>query len=289
MIFIVVPVYNRLECLKNLMDDLKDQLFVEEIRLIIVDSGSTDGTVEFVESKIRDSSIDFPIELLVGSPSWWWGKATAAGIGLCRSELNTNDFVLLLNDDVRLPKNYFNSMMRLADLNPKCLVTSALKANVLDEHPFHYGVLVDEENLNFVDLAHNVGASDSVFFSDVCSGRGTLIPAAAILNGVTVRYRKFPHYLADYDLGIQSRKKGFLIVGSKEVWLVANQIQGNAKRYANMRSYLFKKESPGRLISWFFFWIYNDLRLPRRKRIRSGFVLAQRRFRGKSILENSED
>jgi GT2 family glycosyltransferase len=289
MIFIVVPVYNRLNCLKDLVEDLEEQQFTEELKLVIVDSGSTDGTVEFVKSEMRDSTFGFPMELLIGSPSWWWGRATAEGIKYCRADLGASDFVLLLNDDVRLPRNYLLSMMKLANSNPKCLVTSALKANLLDEEPFHYGVLVDEQNLNFVDVPSHVGATDPEFFSDVCSGRGTLIPAAAILDGVTARHRKFPHYLADYDIGIQSRKNGFLIVGSREVWLVAHEVQGNAKRYDKLTSYLFKKESPGRLISWFFFWIGNDMRLPRRTRIRSGFRLVRRQILGKSVFENSED
>lgn len=63
---IVIPVYNRLECTKRIVACLRTQAVDEELKILVVDDGSTDGTAEYL-------SLQHDIEVIQGDSTLWWG------------------------------------------------------------------------------------------------------------------------------------------------------------------------------------------------------------------------
>ena len=116
---IVAPVHNRrsitVRCLKSLSRIAGDDL---EVRTIIVDDGSTDGTSETVER-------EFPnVEIIKADGNLWFTEGTNVGI---RAALKHDpDYVLTINDDEVFDADFLKYMVETAEKNPKSIVGSLL-------------------------------------------------------------------------------------------------------------------------------------------------------------------
>jgi glycosyltransferase involved in cell wall biosynthesis len=91
-ISIITPSFNQLSFLKETMESIHSQVVDVEVEHIVIDGGSTDGTVEYLES-------------LGGQVVWWSGKdegqADAVNKGIGKA---TGDVIGWLNsDDLYLP------------------------------------------------------------------------------------------------------------------------------------------------------------------------------------------
>ncbi len=257
MIFILVPVHNRLVHVKPFVEDLARQRGAPEFRLVVIDAGSTDGTREFLRSFAtgqREQPLD--LDIVEGHGDWWWSRSIQMGIDRVLPHLSTTDKVMIINDDVSLDPTYLQRIAELSDDHPDALITSCLVAT--DDAtgvPFHFGVSIDQERLRFVDVVPAAtDGRDMLLHSDVASGRGTLFPASAIRGGVRPRVRQLPHYLADYDMGLQARALGYTIIGRSDIYVTTDEVQGNARRFKNQFQYRTRQESPGRLLTWWNFW-----------------------------------
>jgi GT2 family glycosyltransferase len=283
MIFILVPVHNRIDRLRTFIADLERQQHAPEFTLVVVDSGSSDGTSEFISRMAASLSMRqgtlFPV---IGAADWWWSRAVEEGIDRISADLTSMDKVLIINDDVSLEPTYLRKISDLSDAEPTSLVTSCLVApSDLSCAPFHFGVAVDLDRLTFHDITPSANwDARTVIRSDVASGRGTLFPASAMLAGVRPRTRKLPHYLADYDMGLQARRLGYSIVGRPDIYVVTERIQGNSRRFSTRWQYRTRLESPGRLLTWWHFWRSETLGLSTLRLL--GRVVA-RRMNGSNI------
>src|SRR4030095_9622354 len=89
---VAVPVHNRreltLRCLRSLSRIESEGL---DIRVIVVDDGSTDGTGEAIRQQFPD------VEVVHGDGQLWFTEGTNVGV---RTALKNNpDYVLMINDD----------------------------------------------------------------------------------------------------------------------------------------------------------------------------------------------
>ena len=56
LVSVVIPTYNRLPILKKCLDSLESQFLIDKIHdfeIVIVDDGSTDGTIAWLENNIE--------------------------------------------------------------------------------------------------------------------------------------------------------------------------------------------------------------------------------------------
>ena len=56
LVSVVIPTYNRLSILKKCLDSLENQILIDEFfdyEVVIVDDGSTDGTIKWLEENIQ--------------------------------------------------------------------------------------------------------------------------------------------------------------------------------------------------------------------------------------------
>jgi len=98
MIDIIIPTYNGLENVICVLNSLRNQT-VGELRVILVDNGSADGTVEYVKDKHSD------VILIENVTNLGFSKAVNLGINY---SLNNNcpDIILLLNNDIELEPDF---------------------------------------------------------------------------------------------------------------------------------------------------------------------------------------
>lgn len=211
-IYIVIPVFNRLNytiaCLKSLnKQDLKEKV------IIIIDHGSTDGTSEVLKK-------DFPDVVLVnGDESLWWSGATNLGVKKALSLSKSDyDFILTLNNDLEVEANYLSELLSVYDTYKPCLVGST---SVDIQNP---------EKITFIGGTWNIYTAKhqkhkltATSYSEVADrynivpaallpGRGVLIPIKAFKNLGLYDEKNFPHYNADDDFSLRCKRNGYKIL-----------------------------------------------------------------------------
>ncbi len=104
-ISIVILTFNSIEFIKSCMDSIFAQDY-QDFEVIVVDNGSSDGTVDFIKK-------DYPYITLIENKQ---------NLGACKArnqaiELAQSKWVLTLDCDVILEKDFLNKIIKFADEN----------------------------------------------------------------------------------------------------------------------------------------------------------------------------
>lgn len=141
MTFIIIVAYNGMKWLKQCLES------TATFPVIVVDNGSTDGTVDFIKSHYQN------IVLLEQKKNLGFGKANNIGISYALKK--GAEFVFLLNQDAYLAGNCIEKLIETYRANPEYGVLSPI-------HLDGKGELLDEKFCNYVGYKYN-----SNFFSDL--------------------------------------------------------------------------------------------------------------------------
>ncbi|WP_088068519.1 glycosyltransferase [Gottfriedia luciferensis] len=104
---IIILTYNQLEVSKKCFESLAKYTKEEEVEIIVVDNGSTDGTREYLKS--NSSFITILNDINMG-----FAKGCNQGI-----EVATGDNLLFLNNDTIVTENWLDAMFALLNSNEK--------------------------------------------------------------------------------------------------------------------------------------------------------------------------
>ena len=104
---IIIPVYNRPDEIKELLDSLKVQTY-KNFEIIIVEDGSTDKCEEIVKS-FKD---DFDIRYYFKENS---GQGFSRNFGFSKAN---GDYFIVFDSDCLIPSNYFEIVENYLDQNP---------------------------------------------------------------------------------------------------------------------------------------------------------------------------
>ena len=117
-IVIIIPTFNRKNCLEILLHQLKNQIDDKlAIEIIVVVDGSTDGTEEMLEKGFPDAFI------VIGTGNWWYTKSMNEGFKYARKL--KPDYVLTLNDDIEIEHNYIKTLIDdFYKINEDCILGS---------------------------------------------------------------------------------------------------------------------------------------------------------------------
>jgi len=107
---LVIVTWNRLEILKDPLQKIHDQMVAPK-RIIIVDNGSTDGTIAFLE-KLSSSSEQITALFIPDNPGFGAGLAAGMEKGL---EMDTFDYYWLMDDDSKPNANTLASLIETID------------------------------------------------------------------------------------------------------------------------------------------------------------------------------
>jgi GT2 family glycosyltransferase len=255
MIYIVIPVFNRWHFTKACLESLMAQTNGEFVT-VVVDHGSTDGTSQCIRSQ-------FPkVIVLTGDERMWWTAATNAGVKYALDK--KADYILTLNNDLVVEKDYIDNLVLSAGAYPKSLIGSVS----LDiDHPEKVMFAGGTWNAwiskyrSAVDLQKPYSVLKDQYptvSSDLLPGRGTLIPATAFSEAGLFDEVNFPHYMADEDFSLRAQQIGYsLLVSTRCVvfsHVGATGLNGEAKKkktIAHLKADFTSTKSPSKFsVRW---------------------------------------
>ena len=248
---ILIPVFNRLNETKKIISNLRIQNTSEEIKIWIIDDGSTDGTSEWL--KLQND-----LFFLRGNGKLLWGGAINLGINYIIKNHPNDEWILLINNDLEVKKDYVDNLLKIAKKNYPAAVGSVIK-NKKNEI-ISLGPKIDPFKLEVKDIYEkNLVLKKEIILKDVdaLSGRGVIYPLKSIIETKGLNSKIFPHYFGDYSLSMKIKKKGYRLITSMEAIVFTDEdfdnLRKQRKNYTIIRK-LFSRKSTSLFYSYFLFW-----------------------------------
>ena len=214
-VFVVIPVFNRLHFTRKCLEHLSRQRYPRVVP-VVCDGGSTDGTPAAIAR-------EYPAAIVLTSNiELWWAGATAMGVEYALKNGNPDrDFVLFLNNDTEIPEDYITVLVRVARRR-NCAVGAKIVDACNPNRCLDGGEYIDWKTYSFpvkTKIAPDELGCDDV---DVLPGRGSLVSLSVIVRVGNIAAREFPHYIADYDFFLRTKKAGVSLFVTYETSLMAH-------------------------------------------------------------------
>lgn len=201
MIFILVPVHDRIKATLSFIDSINKQTF-KDFKIIIVDDGSTDDTSKIVQNKYPE------IKIIKGDGNLWWTGSVAKGMEYIRRVSKLDDFILCANNDTTFEPNAIEKLLVASIRHKRAICASIIKnseGEVVDS-----AYTINWKNYEFTRIPDGSNG-DYIKQIDVLPCRSTLIPRE-VFEKVKFDYKNFPHYLGDYDFFLHCQRAGFKMI-----------------------------------------------------------------------------
>ncbi len=180
---VIIPVLNERDCLPESLAVLKDQNWIHEI--IVVDGGSTDGTLEWLRQQIGVRIIEAPA-----------GRGIQLNAG---ARAATGDTLIFLHADSRLPPDTGENLRRA--LEAPQVAGGCFCAQFASRRPRSLGIMAAGINLRTV-LTHSATGDQAVF------------ARRSVFEGIG-GFREWPLF-EDVDfVGRMKRVGGFVVIRSR--------------------------------------------------------------------------
>jgi GT2 family glycosyltransferase len=204
MIYLVVPVHNGLDKIKEFIKCVNAQTVREKTILVLVDCGSVDGSTEWSD-KCYDRTI-----ILRKSDRVYCGEAFSFAYKILKGFIKDNDVILLMNTDGIFNEDFVEIGSSL--VNHGLLVTSQSFKNGVQ---FDGCVEVKWGKLQFTLSDH----------PNVCSTRGLFLTGRDFIGSGGFS-RWLPHYCSDYEFTHRLWRQGFKIVTNPKLRIEADGCSG---------------------------------------------------------------
>jgi len=214
---IVIPVFNEINFLHKLFDQIKLYFNKTNIELIFIDDGSTDGSSEVLKEFKEKNDYKFSFKLIKLDINAGKGKAIQTGIKHAGGE-----YILLQDADLELDTKDAKEMFDIIKNNNdiKCIFGSRYLSGKLKKNNYFFNSLIGKLN----SLIFNIFFSQSL--SDVHCG-------LKILHRSVIEKIK----LSVNDFGI-------------EIDLASQIVRNNFFIYEFGVSYFFRSKAQGKKITW---------------------------------------
>ena len=193
---IIIPNYNGLSFMEPCFESLKEQT-VRDFKVLVVDNGSTDGSVEWLKEH-RVPSIFLKENT---------GFSGAVNTGIRAAD---TPYVLLLNNDTRVEPGFVAAMERAMDQSPKIFSVSSRMIQM-----YHPELLYDAGDMySILGWAYQRGVGRSVnLYQKSCrvfsACAGAAIYRRAVFDEIGLFDELHFAYLEDIDVGWRAKLYGY--------------------------------------------------------------------------------
>jgi GT2 family glycosyltransferase len=209
MVFIIIPVFNRLEMTLQCLDAIHQQTF-SDYKVIVVDDGSTDGTAGIVKKKYPRA------EILQGDGSFFWTRCVNTALLHVKPIMTEKDFVLHINNDTSFDSSYIKNLVDFHERHPNSILGSLSydpESKMVSHLGIYHSPWTPFMKQNYREEEIELSRLKGVEYLETVniSARGMLIPAYVINKVGFLDEQNFPQYRSDEDYGIRCKKAGFNI------------------------------------------------------------------------------
>jgi hypothetical protein len=248
---IVVLNYNGKDCLKKCLTSLFSVDY-PNFEVVVVDNNSQDGSLEMARLAFSRATFIKNEQNL--------GFSAGNNVGIKYSLEKMADFVLLLNNDTVVKKDFLKQLIKSAKVNTMAGIFSPLIFSGDGKAVWFSGGKIDWWRMKALNLRDNL--INDFPSSDFISGCAMLV-RAEVFKKIGLLDEDFFLYWEDADFSVRAKKVGFalLVVADAQInHLEKSEEKKEKKVYWLVLSGLlfFKKNTPKHLKPWIF--IYTFLR-----------------------------
>lgn len=251
---VVIPNWNGAKFLADCLESLTQQS--TKAPVIVVDNGSTDGSVKLVRDR-------FPDTVLVELPKNR-GFAGGVNVGINEAIVRGMDYVALLNNDARADKNWLHNLLKAADKHPEAgIITGKLLKND-EKHLDSAGSSMTTRGMPFPRGRNELDEGQFDTGEHVFAGTGgASLYRTTLFQHIGLFDEDFFAYFEDDDISFRAQLAGYRVWyeptarAYHRVSATASKL-GSFTRYHSTKNfiYLYAKNMPGWL-----FWKYKPAML----------------------------
>lgn len=197
MFYVVTAVHNCYAITEAFVDRLLEQT-MQDMTLVLVDDGSTDGTADMVKEKMPNTVI------LTGDGNLWWGGALHMAYKWLCDHAADDDIVMFANDDTQFQNDYLAIAEQFVRQYPDSLITGC-------GYDVHTGELIDGAAHWDFKKGAGVGGFKPTDVANCASTRSLFFTGKVLKKTGGFHPVLLPHYASDYEWTIRAARKGFPI------------------------------------------------------------------------------
>jgi GT2 family glycosyltransferase len=248
MIFVIIPVFNRLRDTIRCLRSIEKQKTKEQITIIIVDDCSTDNTKEFLTKNFAH------VKILTGTGSLFWGGAVSYGIDYVLQNSRLNDKLLLVNNDVELSSNTISELLDILNLKKRKAIVGALTLDKKDRKTvIKSGTLVKSWFFNITHHLYNNLDVNNLSLKkytkvNLLTGRCLMHPIEIFKKVGNYNSKKFIHYGCDDEFSLRVQNFNYEALLCTSTYVFLNKKKNNQLSFCD---FLFSKKSSSNILNKF--------------------------------------
>jgi len=245
-VFVLIPVFNRLDHTERVVVSLRAQRNAAELCIVVVNDGSTDGTAAWLAQQ-ED------VVALRGDGNLWWGGAIQKGLEYVAARQQAGDYVLFLNNDTWFASDYVETLVKVSRGAGGAAVGSVIHEDDRDPPLVSIGPRINLNRIAVWDLFSELTPTEHrqpapTYEVDALSGRGTLYPVELFERHGQMRTFWLPHYLADYEIAMRFGRAGVPLLVSSHAAVFSPPVYGNDVSRMGPWDRLFSPRSASNII-----------------------------------------
>jgi GT2 family glycosyltransferase len=200
---VIIVNWNGKELLKTCLDSLETQTF-RDFKVVLVDNGSNDGSVEFVRENYPQ------VEIITLDKNYGFARGNNIGIEEALKDRDVR-YVALLNNDTKVDKNWLQELIKVAESDGK-IGSCQSKMLFMDNPRVIDGVGI---GINQNGLAYQIGwrEEDNGQYENTLEVFGACACAVLCRKEMLVQIELFDEdffaYYEDVDLALRARLAGW--------------------------------------------------------------------------------